>query len=72
MTSKERVAGISLITPDRLDNLCAAAARTESVPGDMAELGVYRGGSALVLADLQPGKRLHLLCFLTPQPVLIR
>lgn len=60
MNSKHLVAGISLITPDRLDNLCDAASKTADVPGDMAELGVYRGGSALVLADLQPSKRLHL------------
>ena len=60
MNSIPLVAGISLITPSRLENLVAAAELTRDVPGDMAELGVYKGGSALVLADLMPQKTLHL------------
>jgi O-methyltransferase len=50
----------SLITPDRLDNLRRAVARTAAIGGEMAELGVYRGGSALVLAEEMPQRTLHL------------
>lgn len=51
---------LSLITPDRLENLRRALALVESVPGDMAEVGVYRGGSAIVIADAYPDRTLHL------------
>jgi O-methyltransferase len=51
---------ISLITPDRLDNLRRAVEMTRDLPGDMAELGVYRGGSARVIAEVCPEKVLHL------------
>lgn len=68
MNSIPLVAGISLITPERLENLCNAAATTSTVPGDMAELGCYRGGSALVLADLNPNKPLHLFDTFTGLP----
>jgi hypothetical protein len=54
------VAGVSLITPDRLRNLLAAVRRTDGLPGDMAELGVYRGGSARVIAHARPDTTLHL------------
>lgn len=56
----QHVAGISLITPTRLANLVRAVESTVQLPGDMAELGVYRGGSALVIASVCPLKRLHL------------
>lgn len=68
MKSIPLVAGISLITPERLENLCNAAMATFNVPGDMAELGCYRGGSALVLADLNPSKPLHLFDTFTGLP----
>lgn len=68
MNSIPLVAGISLITPERLENLCAAAAMTYEIAGDLAELGVYRGGSALVLADLPHGKLLHLFDTFTGLP----
>ena len=60
MNSIPLVAGISLITPSRLENHVAAANLTKDVPGDMAELGVYKGGSAFVLAENNPGKPLWL------------
>ncbi len=50
----------SLITPDRLDNLRRAVLRTCRLPGDMVEIGVYRGGSARVIAEACPDKLLHL------------
>jgi O-methyltransferase len=52
--------GISAITPARLENLARAVMRTVDIPGDMAELGVYLGGSARVIASACPEKRLHL------------
>lgn len=52
--------GVSVITPDRLKNLVRAVERTRGVPGDMAELGVYRGGSAKVIATVRPEVTLHL------------
>lgn len=51
---------VSLITPDRLRNLCAALKLTCGLEGDLAELGVYRGGSARVIAGACSGKTLHL------------
>lgn len=56
----EQVAGVSLITPDRLENLVRAVERTRGVQGDMAELGVYKGGSASVIATVRPEVTLHL------------
>ncbi len=50
----------SLITPDRLRNLVRAAERTVHLPGDMAELGVYKGGSARIIAEVAPQKIIHL------------
>lgn len=52
--------GVSAITPDRLKNLVHAVERTRGVPGDMAELGVYKGGSAKVIATVRPEVTLHL------------
>lgn len=62
----EQAAGISLITPSRLENLMAAVGDTCGLVSgvglvpDMAELGVYRGGSALVLSGMFPHRTLHL------------
>lgn len=64
----EAVAGVSLITPDRLQNLVAAVERTAHLEGDMAELGVYRGGSAKVIASVCPSKRLYLFDTFTGLP----
>lgn len=50
----------SLVTPDRLENLRNAIKLTIGVPGDMAELGVYEGGSAAVMAEIKPDTTLHL------------
>lgn len=56
----DAVAGISLITPERLENLARAVQATSNLPGVMAELGVYRGGSARVIAETCSAKLLHL------------
>jgi len=50
----------TLIGPDRLAQIRRAARETAHLPGVNAELGVFRGGSALMLADAAPGKTLRL------------
>lgn len=53
---------LSLITKDRLDVLSALAKQSLRLWGSFVELGVYRGGSALVIAEAMKdsGKTLHL------------
>ncbi len=41
-------------------NLYQLVLRTAKLPGDLAEVGVYRGGSAKLIASLKEGKTLHL------------
>lgn len=60
MNPVDLAADISVITPERLDNLVRALKLTANLPGSMAEFGVYRGGSALVIAETCPYKILHL------------
>ena len=60
--------GVSVITPERLENLRRALKATQDLPGDMAELGVYRGGSAKVIAATCPAKILHLFDTFTGLP----
>jgi Macrocin-O-methyltransferase (TylF) len=50
----------SVITSDRLELLARLARTAAGLPGEMAELGVYLGGSAMVIADAAPAKLLHL------------
>jgi predicted O-methyltransferase YrrM len=51
---------LRVITQDRANVLKKLAAQTKNVPGDVAELGVYRGGSARDLAAACPDKTIHL------------
>lgn len=55
-----RGSGYSLLTEDRLTALARLVRETVDLPGDMAELGVCRGGSAKVIAAAAPHKTLHL------------
>ncbi len=57
-----RIAGRTLVDPARAFILRQCARQTEAVPGQAAEVGVYRGGTARLLAGaLKPGGRiLHL------------
>jgi O-methyltransferase len=41
-------------------NIYAAAERTRKVPGDIAELGVFRGGSARLICEVKKDRELHL------------
>jgi O-methyltransferase len=50
----------TLITTDRLCALARGVEETAKLPGDMAELGVYQGGSAKVIAFSAPQKTLRL------------
>jgi O-methyltransferase len=43
-----------------LFNIFSAVEATAKVPGDTAEVGVYRGGSAKVIAEFNGGRHLHL------------
>ncbi len=58
----EKVAGVTLLDPWRLQVLYKAARQASRVPGDAAEVGVYRGGTARLLAETLEGsgKTLHL------------
>lgn len=51
----------SLLTQDRLDTLARCVRETTHVRGDLAELGVYEGGSALhMLRNDTAGRTMHL------------
>ncbi len=54
------VAGRSLISPDRLAAIRDAVRETNHLDGDVAELGVYRGGSAKLIRHYAGGAMLHL------------
>ncbi|MEO8082690.1 MAG: TylF/MycF/NovP-related O-methyltransferase [Ardenticatenales bacterium] len=53
-------AGRTLLCPGKLAVLREQVLATRGLAGDVAELGVYRGGSAAVLAHYADGDRLHL------------
>lgn len=53
---------------DRRNRLADAALRTMRLPGEMAEVGVYRGGSATVISEVCPDKTLHLFDTFTGIP----
>lgn len=44
----------------KLRQLADELAKTKDIPGDIAELGCYRGGCSLVMRDLAPNKTLHI------------
>jgi hypothetical protein len=50
----------TVITSDRLVTLALGVRNTSHLPGEMAEAGVYRGGSAKLISIMNPNKRLHL------------
>lgn len=57
-----KLSGVSLLDPWRLQVLYRAALQGAKVPGDAAEVGVYRGGTARLLSEALEGsgKTLHL------------
>lgn len=52
--------GRTLISDDRLYRIAQLVRDVENVEGDMAEAGVFRGGSAKVITTINPNKTLHL------------
>jgi O-methyltransferase len=50
----------TLLTPAKLAALRRAARETAHLEGDMAEVGVFKGGSALAMASACPDKTIHL------------
>ncbi len=57
----------SLLTQDRLDSLETLINQVRKLPGDIAEVGVYKGGTALLLAE-NTNKMLHLFDTFTGMP----
>lgn len=55
-----RAQGRTLITDDRLENIARLVRSVRHLPGELAELGICRGGSASVIAGCCPEKRLRL------------
>lgn len=55
-----RAHGHTLISDDRLSVIARLVRQTRHLPGIMAELGTYKGGSAAVIAGACPEKRLVL------------
>lgn len=56
----QRIGPYSLLPGDRLDQLLGAVRETAAIGGAMAELGVFRGGSAREIARVDPSRPLHL------------
>jgi O-methyltransferase len=51
---------VTVITPDRLFMLYQLSKYASNLQGDMAEVGVYKGGSAKLIAKACPDKKIHL------------
>lgn len=49
----------SILSHDRINTIAELARKCESLPGNVAELGVYRGGISLMLAQLVPLKTVY-------------
>ncbi|MGH9491487.1 MAG: TylF/MycF/NovP-related O-methyltransferase [Terriglobales bacterium] len=54
------IRGTTLVGPRRCYVLAALARQAAAVPGALAEVGVYRGGTARLLAEVRPDRRLYL------------
>ncbi len=58
----------SILGGDKLQFILDCCTKTQDVPGDMAELGVYHGGTALRMSMEQPTKTIHLFDTFTGIP----
>jgi len=56
----DQIDGLTLISPDRCFMLYQFACYARNLPGELAEVGVYRGGTALLLASTCSEKILSL------------
>lgn len=54
------IEALTLVPPERCFALHQLARHAQRVAGDFAEIGVYRGGTARLLARTAPDKRVHL------------
>ena len=59
---------LTLVPPERCFTLYQMAMTTRVRPGVMAEVGVYRGGTAKLLGNACPDKELHLFDTFTGMP----
>lgn len=57
---RPKVNGYTLLSSDRLDRIWDFAIQTRDLPGEMAELGTYKGGTAMTMTTACPSKTLHL------------
>jgi len=53
------IAAMTLVGRDRCEILSECLKKTADVPGDLAEVGVYRGGTLKLLALLAPERTVH-------------
>ena len=56
----DKINGITLVSPDRCKVLYDTMAAVNDIGGSIAELGVYKGGTAYILASMSPNKTVHL------------
>lgn len=56
----QEVEAHTLVGPERCFRLVQLARMAKLVPGDLAEVGVFRGGTARLLARTRPERELHL------------
>lgn len=54
-----RMSGLTIVPPERCRSLHSLASGVRSLSGQLAEVGVYKGGTALMLAELMPAKTLY-------------
>ncbi len=59
MTLLERVRSNTLVDEPRLQQIASFLSKTRYLPGDVAEVGVYKGGTALWIVSLTD-KQIHL------------
>src|SRR5690606_25373296 len=50
----------TLVGPSRINKIKEFCKLTKNVPGDIIEVGVYKGGTAQVLAEETTGKKIYL------------
>jgi O-methyltransferase len=53
------IAPYTLVTKDRCQSLWDLSRKAGRLPGDMAEVGVYHGGTSMLIASANPHKILH-------------
>jgi O-methyltransferase len=62
------MSGLTIVPPYRCRSLHTLASGVRNLNGQVAEVGVYKGGTALMLAELMPAKRLYAFDTFTGMP----